>query len=93
MVHAQRMEAAVARVAMLLLAAFALTNVFMLARRLVGIGVAVATTIATAVFPIFFVQSSLTMPILWLRRSRYGESGFILKAAFGPASLLFVWLS
>ena len=51
---------AVARVAMLLLAAFALTNVFMLARRLVGTGVAVATTIATAMFPIFFVQSSLT---------------------------------
>jgi hypothetical protein len=51
---------AVARVAMLLLAAFALTNVFLLARRLVGTGVAVATTIATAVYPIFFVQSSLT---------------------------------
>jgi len=51
---------AVARVAMLLLAAFALTNVFLLARRLVGIGVAVATTVATAVYPIFFVQSSLT---------------------------------
>jgi hypothetical protein len=51
---------AVARVAMLLLAAFALTNVFVLGRRLVGIGVAVATTVATAVYPIFFVQSSLT---------------------------------
>lgn len=51
---------AVARVAMLLLAAFALTNVFMLARRLTRTGVAVATTIATAVYPIFFVQSSLT---------------------------------
>jgi 4-amino-4-deoxy-L-arabinose transferase-like glycosyltransferase len=51
---------AVARIAMLLLAAFALTNVFMLARRLVGTGVAVATTIATAVYPIFFVQSALT---------------------------------
>jgi 4-amino-4-deoxy-L-arabinose transferase-like glycosyltransferase len=51
---------AVARVAMLLLAAFALTNVFLLARRLTGTGVAVATTIATAVYPIFFVQSSLT---------------------------------
>jgi 4-amino-4-deoxy-L-arabinose transferase-like glycosyltransferase len=51
---------AVARVAMLLLAAFALTNVFLLARKLVGTGVAVATTIATAVYPIFFVQSSLT---------------------------------
>jgi Dolichyl-phosphate-mannose-protein mannosyltransferase len=50
----------VARAAMLLLAAFALTNIFLLARRLAGTGVAVATTIATAVYPIFFVQSSLT---------------------------------
>jgi 4-amino-4-deoxy-L-arabinose transferase-like glycosyltransferase len=50
---------AVARVAMLLLAALALTNVFLLARRLAGTGVAVATTIATAIYPIFFVQSSL----------------------------------
>jgi 4-amino-4-deoxy-L-arabinose transferase-like glycosyltransferase len=51
---------AVARVAMLLLAAVALTNVFLLARRLTRTGVAVAATIATAVFPVFFVQSSLT---------------------------------
>src|SRR6478736_8963744 len=51
---------AVARIAMLLLAAMALTNVFLLARRLAGTGVAVATTVATAVYPIFFVQSSLT---------------------------------
>src|SRR5262244_4553005 len=50
---------AVARVAMLLLAAFALTNVFLLARRITRTGVAVATTIATAIYPIFFVQSSL----------------------------------
>src|SRR5262244_468843 len=50
---------AVARVAMLLLAAFALTNVYLLARRLTRTGVAVATTIATALYPVFFVQSSL----------------------------------
>lgn len=50
---------AVARVAQLLLAAFALTNVFFLARRLAGNGVAVASTIATALYPIWFVQSSL----------------------------------
>ena len=50
----------VARIAMLLLAAFALTNVFLLAQRLAGTGVAVASTVATAVYPIFFVQSSLT---------------------------------
>ena len=51
---------AVARFAMLLLAAFALTNIFLLARRIANTGVAVASTIATAVYPIFFVQSSLT---------------------------------
>jgi len=31
------------------------------------------------------------MPILWLRRSRYGESGFILKAAFAQPAASFVW--
>jgi 4-amino-4-deoxy-L-arabinose transferase-like glycosyltransferase len=50
---------AVARVAMLLLAAFALTNVYLLARKLTRTSVAVATTIAAAIYPIFFVQSSL----------------------------------
>jgi dolichyl-phosphate-mannose-protein mannosyltransferase len=49
----------VARTAQLLLAAFALTNIFFLARRLAGTGVAVASTFATALYPIFFVQSSL----------------------------------
>jgi len=51
---------AVARIAMLLVAAFGLTNVFLLARRVAGTGVASASTIATALYPIFFVQSSLT---------------------------------
>ena len=51
---------AVARIAMLLLAAFALTNVFLMARRVASTGVAVASTIATAMYPVFFVQSSLT---------------------------------
>jgi hypothetical protein len=50
---------AVGRIAQLLLAAFALTNVFFLARRLIGTGVAIASTIATALYPIFFVQSSM----------------------------------
>jgi 4-amino-4-deoxy-L-arabinose transferase-like glycosyltransferase len=49
----------VARIAMLLLAAFALTNVFLLARRVSKLGVAIAATVATAVYPIFFAQSSL----------------------------------
>src|SRR5262249_48415869 len=49
-----------ARIAMLLVAAFGLTNVFLLARRLAGLGVAVASTVATAAYSIWFVQSSLT---------------------------------
>jgi hypothetical protein len=51
---------AVARIAMLLVAAFALTNVFLLARRVAGTGVAIASAMATALYPVFFVQSSLT---------------------------------
>ncbi len=50
---------AVARVAMLLLAALALTNVFLLARRITNLRVAFVTTVATAVYPMFFAQSSL----------------------------------
>ncbi|MGC2694525.1 MAG: glycosyltransferase family 39 protein [Candidatus Angelobacter sp.] len=49
----------VGRIAMLLLAAFALANIFLLAKKLTRTGVAMATTIATAVYPIFFAQSSL----------------------------------
>jgi len=48
-----------ARIAMLLLSAFALTNVFLLARRVANQAVAVASTIATAIYPVFFAQSSL----------------------------------
>lgn len=51
---------AVARIAVLLLAALALTNVFLLARRIANFPVALASTIATALYPVFFVQSSLT---------------------------------
>lgn len=51
---------AVARIAMLLLAAFALTNIFLLARKVAGTGVATASTVATGLYPIWFVQSSLT---------------------------------
>src|SRR5215472_2491349 len=71
---------AVARTAMLLVAAFALTNVFLLARRITNTPVAVASTIATAVYPIFFVQSSLAHAdltaaafTLWGIRASVGE--------------------
>src|SRR3954471_19275026 len=49
----------VARLAMLLVAAFALLGVFRLARQVANRAVAVAAVIGTALFPVFFAQSTL----------------------------------
>jgi 4-amino-4-deoxy-L-arabinose transferase-like glycosyltransferase len=50
---------AVTRIAMLLVAAFGLTAVFRLGRMLSKTGVAIATLLCTALFPVWFAQSSL----------------------------------
>jgi 4-amino-4-deoxy-L-arabinose transferase-like glycosyltransferase len=50
---------AVTRTAMLLVAAFSLLGLFRLARRVANTEVAVASTVCTMLYPIFFVQSSL----------------------------------
>jgi len=50
---------AVTRTAMLLVAAFALLAVFRLARRVANLRVAVASTALTALYPVFFAQSSM----------------------------------
>jgi Dolichyl-phosphate-mannose-protein mannosyltransferase len=50
---------AVTRTAMLLAASFALVGLFRLARSVANQEIAVATTILTAVYPVFFAQSSL----------------------------------
>jgi 4-amino-4-deoxy-L-arabinose transferase-like glycosyltransferase len=49
----------VTRTAMLLISAFSLSGVFRLARRVANPEVAVAATICTALYPVFFAQSSL----------------------------------
>jgi hypothetical protein len=49
----------VTRTAMLALAAFALLGVFRLAERVANTTVAVASTLCTALYPVFFAQSSL----------------------------------
>jgi hypothetical protein len=49
----------VTRSAMLVVAAFALTGVFRLAKRVANTQVAMASTLCTAVYPVFFAQSSL----------------------------------
>jgi 4-amino-4-deoxy-L-arabinose transferase-like glycosyltransferase len=50
---------AVARVAMLAVSAFALTGLFRLAERVQNARVAAATVLCTALYPVFFAQSSL----------------------------------
>jgi hypothetical protein len=49
----------VTRTAMLVLAAFSLLGVFRLAERIANTKVAIASTLCTALYPVFFVQSSL----------------------------------
>jgi hypothetical protein len=49
----------VTRIAMLLVAAFALLGVFQLARLVANTEVAVATTLCAALYPVFFAQSSM----------------------------------
>jgi len=49
----------VTRTAMLLLAAFSLLGVFRLAERATNTKVAIASTLCTALYPVFFAQSSL----------------------------------
>jgi len=50
---------AVTRAAMLVVAAFALLGLWRLARRVAGDSVAIATVLCTALYPVFFAQSSL----------------------------------
>jgi hypothetical protein len=49
----------VTRAAMLVISAFSLTGIFRLARRVANQEVAIASTICTMVYPVFFTQSSL----------------------------------
>jgi hypothetical protein len=49
----------VARSAMLVVAAFSLTGLFRLAERVANREVAIASTVCTALYPVFFAQSSL----------------------------------
>jgi len=49
----------VTRTAMLLVAAFSVLGVFRLAQRVANTGIAVASAICTALYPVFFAQSSL----------------------------------
>ncbi|MGH9511318.1 MAG: ArnT family glycosyltransferase [Terriglobales bacterium] len=49
----------VTRVAMIAVAAFSLTGLFLLAQRVANFEVAIASTVCAALYPVFFTQSSL----------------------------------
>ncbi|MGA7931651.1 MAG: glycosyltransferase family 39 protein, partial [Candidatus Sulfotelmatobacter sp.] len=70
----------VTRTAMLVLAAFSLLGVFRLAERVANLKVAIASTLCTALYPVFFAQSSLAQldlaaaGLTFWALSAYGES-------------------
>jgi Dolichyl-phosphate-mannose-protein mannosyltransferase len=87
-------SALVTRCAMLLLAAFSLLGFFRLARTAANTSVAVASTLLTAVYPVFFAQSSLAhvdLPaaglIFWGLESYIGRRRIFATLWFSLAAL------
>jgi hypothetical protein len=76
----------VTRTAMLVLAAFSLLGVFRLAERAANIKVAIASTLCTALYPVFFAQSSLAQldlaaaGLTFWALSAYGEGQAVATA-------------
>ncbi len=95
----------VTRTAMLLISAFALLGVFRLARRAANTEVALAATICTALYPVFFTQSSMahldmaaTALTLWtlimyLQRRPYMAAMFATLAALSKETAIITPLS
>ena len=71
----------VTRLATCLVAAFALTGVFALVRRLMNTPVAVATTLLTALYPVWFTQSTLAQADI------YAAAGTMWALAYGLQEL------
>ncbi len=80
----------VTRTAMLVLAAFSLLGVFRLAERVANTRVAIASTLCTALYPVFFAQSSLAQVDL----AAAGLTFWALSAYVeGQAAAMALWLS
>ena len=80
----------VTRTAMLVVAAFTLLGVFRLARRIANLQVAIASTLCIALYPVFFVQSSLAqvdLPAAGL--AMWGLLAYVEESFLGIA----VWFS
>jgi len=84
----------VARSAMIVVAAFSLLGVFRLAERVANTEVAIATTACTAVYPVFFSQSSLAQVdlaaaglIFWGLRAYFDQRWVSVAIWFSLAAL------
>jgi hypothetical protein len=81
---------AVTRTAMLVLAAFSLLGVFRLAERVANTKVAIASTLCTALYPVFFAQSSLAQVDL----AAAGFTFWALAAYFeGQSAATMLWFA
>ncbi len=77
----------VARTAMLAVSAFALTGLFRLAERVQNARVAAATVLCTALYPVFFAQSSLAHLDMMVAALTLWALVFYLPSKDGEASL------
>jgi hypothetical protein len=80
----------VTRTAMLVIAAFSLTGIFRLAKRVASIDVAIASTICTMLYPVFFAQSSLAHVDLAAAGLIFWGLSEYVERRFGIAA---IWLS
>jgi hypothetical protein len=80
----------VTRTAMLAIAAFSLTGIFRLARRVANMEVAIASTICTMLYPVFFAQSSLAHVDLAAAGLTFWGLSEYVERRFGLAA---IWLS
>jgi hypothetical protein len=81
---------AITRTAMLAIAAFALTGIFRLAERVANVEVAIASTICTMLYPVFFAQSSLAHVDLAAAGLTFWGLSEYVKRRLGIAA---IWLS
>jgi hypothetical protein len=80
---------AITRTAMLLIAAFSLTGMYRLARRVANVEVAIASTICTMLYPVFFAQSSLAHVDLAAAGLTFWGLSEYVERRFGIAAIWF----
>src|SRR5512138_678325 len=80
---------AVTRTAMLLVAAFGLLGLFRLAREIAHPRVAIATVVCTALYPVFFTQSSMAHLDLAAAALTFWGLGYYLRRRLVPAIVFF----